>query len=86
MKNNLTKVFWRDPWTIISFPRQGCSIVYDAKKKEYDFYENIPKTKDDVVAPTKKRSEQNPWYTACIVLASTLGITLALLLFLLIFN
>ena len=88
MKNNITKVFWKDPWTIMSFPRQGCSIIYDGEKKEYDFYEGVANTKDtkQPVVCKKKVSKRNPWYTACIILASAFGITLALLLTLLLFN
>ena len=80
MKNKINKVFWKDSWTIMSFPRQGTSIVYDAKNKKYNFHEGIP-TKDKEIKKSviknDKGSRLGVRHFMAILLAGALGISLA---------
>ena len=84
---NIKKVYWKGPWTIMSFPRQDCSIVYDGEKGTYDFYKGIardPKTKNISVSKTKVIKSEDPEYTIngwmllCLILTSALGVSFAL--------
>jgi hypothetical protein len=80
MKNKINKAFWSGPWTIMSFPRQGTSIVYDAKTKRYNFHEGTPRgrTVSSIKIPEiNKKQRSSKWYVSAIILAGVLGISLA---------
>ena len=75
----------------MSFPRQGCSIVYDGEKREYNFHKGVaqdPKWrslrhKDELAKSDNKKDTEtyfkiNGWMLASIILASALGVSLAI--------
>jgi hypothetical protein len=81
--------FYRDyTCTILSFPKQNRSIVWDDDKKNYDFYEGIPK-QDRIPLRGLKEPKQirdqdyKHWKILCCILGCALGASLALTGFLL---
>ena len=84
MKNNKTKIFRKSPWTIMSFPRQDCSIIYDDEKKDYDIYEGLAHKKQkpvNVLNKVKKPTKEiDYWFYMCLLVSSILSMIIATLL------
>ena len=50
--------FYRDPWTILTFPKRNTSILYNNDTKEYDFYRLKPVIKP--APPAQKTQSDYP--------------------------
>ena len=81
---------WRDyNWTILTFPKRNKTILWNDDLKKYDIYNGLPeKDKDKIrlrgLEETKKirDTDLRHWRAMCWILSGALGITLALLIFL----
>ena len=82
MRNSINKAFREGPWTVMSFPRQSTSIVYNAEDKKYSFHEGVAKHKSSKTPPpsnTKSKwARSRIWYVTAIILAGALGVSLAI--------
>ena len=74
MKNEY-RVWGKNSWFLISFPRLGVTLVWDDTKKKYHFYKGIiTKNKVDsnekVIKPIKTTKK---WYYYTIILGICVG-------------
>ena len=67
-------------WTILAFPKQNRSIVWNDTNKTYDFYEGTPWEQEKIKEfnQHKKSNEDqiNRWKRICCWMAAVLGIIL----------
>jgi len=82
------RVYRNRAWTVFSFPKRNRSIVWDEENKNYDIYEGLPK--QDIIPlrglkePKQIRDQDyKHWKVLCYILGSALGVSLALIGFLL---
>tara|TARA_R110002051_G_C8372536_1_gene443763 strand:- start:37 stop:321 length:285 start_codon:yes stop_codon:yes gene_type:complete len=74
-------------WTILSFPKRNKTILWNDTTKKYQIYKGVPYRQHEVeeIRDGKKVevkaavADNSYWRLACMCLAGTLGVTLALL-------
>lgn len=87
MKNK-SQIYRNKDWTILSFPRQDCSIVWDSVNKTYEFYQGTPweqekmrEFRDRKLHTDKISQEKSMWKALSFILAAGLGVVSAMYVF-----
>ena len=82
-KHSVNKVYWKGPWTVMSFPRHNCSLVYNDEHKKYTFHNGAMLPKKTPATPTPISESTKNWkqlhmrYFVAVLFAIALGISLA---------
>ena len=87
MKNKCWQVFRDHTWTVLAFPKQDRTMLWNDNTKTYQFYKGIPYKQYEVeqvhngktVKVKKAVIVKDNWKMACICLSCLLATTIGLL-------
>mgnify|MGYP003322257442 CR=1 FL=1 len=68
-------------WVVLSFPRQGKTLLWNDTNKSYDFYEGLPwekeKLKETVIKKNKDYEKMLRWEKIAFILGGSLVAAIA---------
>jgi hypothetical protein len=81
MTTKSSQFYYRDPWTVLTFPKHNRSIVYNGHTRKYEFYnliENSKKPFNSNAVPVKSTKTYKRSRLIVLILAVLLGISVGL--------